>query len=55
MRDRALAELGVEAAFTAFGDQGFVRLSAHAYNTPDDYDDFARRCVPALVEWSRTA
>lgn len=55
VRDRALAELGVEAAFTAFGDQGFVRLSAHAYNTPDDYDDFARRCVPALVAWSRAA
>jgi isopenicillin-N epimerase len=53
VRDRVLAELGVEAAFTAFGDQGFLRLSAHAYNTPDDYDDFARRCVPALVEWSR--
>lgn len=53
VRDRALAELGVEAAFTAFGDQGFVRLSAHAYNTPDDYEDFARRCVPALVAWSR--
>ena len=53
VRDRALAELGVEAAFTAFGGQGFVRLSAHAYNTPDDYDDFARRCVPVLVDWSR--
>jgi isopenicillin-N epimerase len=53
LRDRVLAELGVEAAFTAFGDQAFVRLAAHAYNTPDDYEDFARRCVPALLEWSR--
>lgn len=53
VRDRVLAAFDVEAAFTAFGGQGFVRLSAHAYNTLDDYADFARRCVPALVGWSR--
>jgi isopenicillin-N epimerase len=28
-------------------------LSAHAYNTPDDYADFAERCVPAITAWSR--
>jgi isopenicillin-N epimerase len=53
VRDRVLGELGVEAAFTAFDGQGFLRLSAHAYNTPDDYADFAERCVPAITAWSR--
>ncbi|WP_380171473.1 aminotransferase class V-fold PLP-dependent enzyme [Kineococcus sp. DHX-1] len=53
VRDRALAELGVECAVTAFGGQGYLRLSAHAYNTPADYDDFAERCVPALTAWAR--
>jgi isopenicillin-N epimerase len=53
VRDRVLDELGVEAAFTAFDGQGFLRLSAHAYNTPEDYADFAERCVPALTAWSR--
>ncbi len=53
LRDRVLAEFSVECAFTAFGDEAFLRLSAHAYNTLDDYADFADRCVPALVEWSR--
>lgn len=53
LRDRVLAEFAVECAFTAFGDDAFLRLSAHAYNTLDDYADFTDRCVPALVEWSR--
>ncbi|WP_432562520.1 aminotransferase class V-fold PLP-dependent enzyme [Kineococcus sp. SYSU DK003] len=52
LRDRVLAEFDVEAAFTAFGDDAFVRLAAHAYNTLDDYEDFAARVVPALLEWS---
>ncbi|WP_432544973.1 aminotransferase class V-fold PLP-dependent enzyme [Kineococcus sp. SYSU DK002] len=53
VRDRVLAQFDVEAAFTAFGGRGFLRLTAHAYNTPDDYADFAGRVVPALVAWSR--
>jgi isopenicillin-N epimerase len=55
LRDRVLAEFAVECAFTGFGDDAFLRLSAHAYNTLDDYADFAQRCVPALVAWSRDA
>ncbi|MGW9396973.1 aminotransferase class V-fold PLP-dependent enzyme [Streptomyces sp. NPDC055642] len=55
LRDRAAAELGVEAAFTSFGGAGYVRLSAHVYNTAEDYEYFAERCVPVLGEWARAA
>jgi isopenicillin-N epimerase len=55
LRDRAAAELGVEAAFTSFGGVGYVRLSAHVYNTAEDYEYFAERCVPVLGAWARAA
>ncbi|MFD7709734.1 aminotransferase class V-fold PLP-dependent enzyme [Streptomyces sp. NPDC059785] len=55
LRDRVAAELGVEAAFTSFGGAGYMRLSAHVYNTPDDYEHFAGTCVPVLGEWARAA
>ncbi|EFL40636.1 LOW QUALITY PROTEIN: conserved hypothetical protein, partial [Streptomyces griseoflavus Tu4000] len=55
LRDRAAAELGVEAAFTSFGGLGYLRLSAHVYNTAEDYEYFAERCVPVLGEWARAA
>ncbi|WP_320780529.1 aminotransferase class V-fold PLP-dependent enzyme [Streptomyces sp. CRN 30] len=55
LRDRAPAELGVEAAFTSFGGVGYLRLSAHVYNTPADYEYFAEKCVPVVCEWSRAA
>jgi len=52
MRDRMLAEAGIETAFTAFGGRGYLRLSAHAYNTAEDYLDFVERAVPLLLEWA---
>lgn len=55
LRDRAPGELGVEAAFTSFGGAGYLRLSAHVYNTAEDYEDFAERCVPVLGAWARAA
>ncbi|MBZ9640353.1 aminotransferase class V-fold PLP-dependent enzyme [Streptomyces sp. PSKA30] len=55
LRDRVARELGVEAAFTSFGGTGYLRLSAHVYNTSADYEYFAEECVPALGEWARTA
>ncbi|MEV6110380.1 aminotransferase class V-fold PLP-dependent enzyme [Streptomyces sp. NPDC051940] len=54
LRDRVAAELAVEAAFTSFGGIGYLRLSAHVYNTPDDYEYFAERCVPVLADWARS-
>jgi isopenicillin-N epimerase len=52
LRDRMLAEAGIETAFTAFGGRGYLRLSAHAYNTPDDYLDLVERAVPLLLAWA---
>ncbi len=55
LRDRAARELGVETAFTSFGGVGYLRLSAHVYNTAADYEYFAEVCVPVLGEWARAA
>ncbi len=55
LRDRAARELGVEAAFTSFGGIGYLRLSAHVYNTAADYEYFAEDCVPLLGRWARAA
>ncbi|MFI5874964.1 aminotransferase class V-fold PLP-dependent enzyme [Streptomyces sp. NPDC051445] len=55
LRDRASAELGVEAAFTSFDGLGYLRLSAHVHNTPDDYAYFAEVCVPVVEKWARGA
>ncbi|GAA3784934.1 aminotransferase class V-fold PLP-dependent enzyme [Streptomyces chiangmaiensis] len=55
LRDRVARELGVEAAFTSFDGIGYMRLSAHVYNTPADYEYFAESCVPVLGEWARAA
>ncbi|MER5527283.1 aminotransferase class V-fold PLP-dependent enzyme [Streptomyces sp. NPDC002677] len=53
LRDRAARELAVEAAFTSFGAIGYLRVSAHVYNTPADYEHFAEKCVPVLGNWAR--
>lgn len=45
----ALAKLGFETAITAWGGRGFLRLSAHVYNTLDDYTRFIERGVPAIA------
>ncbi|MFD9002311.1 aminotransferase class V-fold PLP-dependent enzyme [Streptomyces sp. NPDC059582] len=55
LRDRATVELGAEAAFTSFDGIGYLRLSAHVYNTPADYDRFAETCVPVIEDWARQA
>jgi isopenicillin-N epimerase len=55
LRDRMLAEAGVETAFTSFEGRGYLRLSAHAYNTPEDYLDLVERGVPLLQRWAGDA
>lgn len=55
LRDLILADLGIEAAFTSFRGQGYLRFSAHVYNTPGDYADFAERAVPHLVRLASAA
>lgn len=43
------ARLGFETAVTSWRERGFVRLSAHLYNTADDYTRFAEAAAPVLV------
>ncbi|MGW7243531.1 aminotransferase class V-fold PLP-dependent enzyme [Streptomyces sp. NPDC054804] len=53
LRDRVARDLAVEANFTSFGGVGYLRVSAHVYNTPADYEYFADKCVPVLGNWAR--
>ncbi|MGW2958909.1 aminotransferase class V-fold PLP-dependent enzyme [Streptomyces sp. NPDC001220] len=53
LRDRVARELAVEANFTSFDGIGYLRVSAHVYNTPADYEYFADKCVPVLGNWAR--
>lgn len=46
--------LGIETAITTFGGNGFLRISAHLYNSPRDYEIFAENAVPELVQLART-
>ena len=55
LRNRMLAELGIEAAFSCFDGRGYLRLSAHAYNNAGDYQDFVIRAVPWLCRLARIA
>lgn len=52
LRDRVSAELGIEGAFTSLGGTGYVRLSTHVYNTPEDFEHFAEHAVPVLARWA---
>ncbi|WP_051798300.1 aminotransferase class V-fold PLP-dependent enzyme [Catenuloplanes japonicus] len=52
LRARVLDELDAECAFGRFGGVGYLRLSAHVYNTAADYEEFAARCVPVLAGWA---
>jgi isopenicillin-N epimerase len=48
LQSRIGEEVAVEVAVTSWSGQGFVRLSAHVYNTPDDYARLAAE-LPALL------
>jgi len=45
----------VETGITTWRGHGFLRLSTHVYNTPEDYEDFAERVVPLIAELGRRA
>lgn len=53
IRDRFVRECPAEAAFTDFDGEGYLRISAHVYNTPRDYEQFAEKFVPQIVRWAR--
>lgn len=43
---------GIACAFTSFGGRGYLRLSAHAYNSIHDYRYLAEVGVPVLHQWA---
>jgi isopenicillin-N epimerase len=45
---RASRELKAEITLTGFDTRVFIRLSAHAYNSPKDYELLAER-LPTLL------
>lgn len=47
-------QLDIETAVTTFNGEGFLRLSAHLYNSPEDYELFAERAVPELVRLAQS-
>ena len=51
LRDRMMTA-GFRTSFTAFDGIGYLRLTAHAYNTADDYLDFIDRGLPLLRSWA---
>lgn len=53
IRDRFVRECPAEAAFTEFEGDGYLRISAHVYNTPREYEMFADKFVPRIVQWAR--
>lgn len=46
-------ELKVETQITQWRGEGMVRLSAHLYNAPEDYEVFVERVIPALLARAR--
>jgi isopenicillin-N epimerase len=55
LRREIASELGIETAMTSWHGNGYLRLSAHVYNTPDHYLEFVERAIPLLAEKARTA
>lgn len=48
-------ETGIACAFAPFNGQGYLRLSAHIYNTVADYQRLATVGVPLLAAWAHSA
>lgn len=45
-------QTGTAVSFTSFGGRGYLRLSAHAYNSVHDYTYLATVGIPLLHQWS---
>ncbi|SCE57187.1 hypothetical protein [Streptomyces sp. DfronAA-171] len=48
LQRRIAAELRCEVSITSWDGRGFLRLSAHVYNRPEEYEYLAER-LPALL------
>lgn len=53
LRMQLFDEVGVETAFTSFAGAGYFRLSAHLYTEASDFEAFAERCVPRILQLAR--
>ncbi|MEV0284649.1 MULTISPECIES: aminotransferase class V-fold PLP-dependent enzyme [unclassified Kribbella] len=49
LKARVSRELKAEITLTGFDGRGFIRLSAHAYNAPHDYEQLAERLPTVLA------
>lgn len=49
LRERISAELGIETQLPSRDGVGYLRLSAHAYSTAEDFERVAEDMVPLLV------
>ncbi|MFE7504136.1 aminotransferase class V-fold PLP-dependent enzyme [Promicromonospora sp. NPDC057488] len=52
LRLRLLDLAGVESAFTSIGGVGYLRLSAHLYTEPRDFEAFVERAVPQILAFA---
>lgn len=52
LRLRLLDLAGVESAFTSVRGVGYLRLSAHLYTQPRDFDAFVERAVPQILAFA---
>lgn len=52
LRLRLLDLAGVESAFTSVAGVGYLRLSAHLYTEPRDFDAFVERAVPQILAFA---
>lgn len=53
LRDVLALDLGFQTAITSWNGTGYLRLSAHVYNTADDYLAFAETAVPVIASLAR--
>jgi isopenicillin-N epimerase len=49
LKERVSRELKAEITLTGFDGHGFIRLSAHAYNSPRDYQELSERLPSVLA------
>lgn len=49
LKDRLASEAGCEVGVSTWNGRGFIRLSAHVYNEPADYEQFLERGLPVIA------
>jgi len=54
LKNRLSAEADVEAGIMVWRGQGFLRISAHAYNVAADYEQFVERGIPVIASMARS-